>query len=172
MNDGLLHEPVLMLNANFEPLQLCLTKRALMLVYTGKATTLLNGRGIISTGSAKFELPSVIKLSHMVKRPYPKVPLSKREILRRDNNRCQYCGRQGSFLTLDHVVPRRLGGGHTWQNLVAACAPCNRRKGGEMLNNANMTLLQQPRQPTASPRYLFGRHLERHREWEQFIEGW
>lgn len=143
-----------------------------MLVYTGKATILLNGRGMVSSSSAEFEIPSVIKLNAMIKRPYPKVPLSKREILRRDNHTCQYCGRQGGFMTLDHIIPRRLGGPHTWQNLVTACAPCNRRKGGDVLSKINMTLLQQPRQPTASPRYLFGRHLESHGEWEQFIEGW
>lgn len=170
--DGLLYEPVLTLNANFEPLHVCSTKRALMLVLTGKAEIVLNGRGIIRSSFDEFEIPSVIKLGHMIKRPYPRIPLSKREILRRDNYICQYCGRKTFTLTLDHVIPRRLGGHHTWENLVAACAACNRRKGGDTPEKANMPLLHLPREPKPSAMYLFSRHLENHEEWMQFIEGW
>lgn len=170
--DGLLHEPVLTLNANFEPLQVCSTKRALMLVVTGKAEIILNGRGIIRSSCVEFEIPSVIKLGYMVKRPRPRIPLSKREILRRDNYTCQYCGRKTYTLTLDHVVPRHQGGKHTWENLVAACAACNRRKGGYTPEKANMPLLRLPREPNPSAFYLFSRHLESHGEWMQFIEGW
>ncbi len=122
----LLHEPVLMLNVNFEPLHVCNTKRALALVLAGKAEIVVNGRGYLRSGSSEFEIPSVIKLSYMIKRPRPRISLSKREILRRDNYTCQYCGRKSRHLTIDHVVPRRLGGPHSWENLVAACPSCNR----------------------------------------------
>lgn len=170
--DGLLYEPVLTLNANFEPLHVCSTKRALMLVLTERAEIILNGRGKIRSSNAEFEIPSVIKLSYMVRRPHPRIPLSKREILRRDNYTCQYCGRKTYTLTLDHVIPRRLGGSHTWENLVAACPACNRRKGGEILEKVNMPLLRQPKEPKPSAMYLFSRHLEQRTEWMQFIEGW
>lgn len=170
--DGLLYEPVLTLNANFEPLHVCSTKRALMLVLTGRAEIILDGRGKIRSSSAEFEIPSVIKLGYMVKRPHPRIPLSKREILRRDNYTCQYCGRKTYTLTLDHVIPRHLGGRHTWENLVAACAACNRRKGGDTLEKVNMPLLRQPHEPKPSAMYLFSRHLEQRTEWMQFIEGW
>lgn len=143
-----------------------------MLVLTGRAEIILNGRGTIRSSSAEFEIPSVIKLSYMVKRPHPRIPLSKREILRRDNYTCQYCGRKTYTLTLDHVVPRRLGGSHTWENLVAACPACNRRKGGDTLEKINMPLLRQPHEPKPSAVYLFSRHLEQRAEWIQFIEGW
>lgn len=170
--NGLLYEPVLTLNANFEPLHVCSTRRALMLVLTGKADIIMNGRGTIRTSSTEFEIPSVIKLGHMIKRPRPRIPLSKREILRRDNFTCQYCGRKTHSLTLDHVIPRHQGGNHTWENLVAACAACNRRKGGHTPEKANMPLPRPPREPKPSALYRFGRHLESRTEWKQFIEGW
>lgn len=169
---GLLHESVLTLNANFEPLHVCNTKRALMLVLTGKAEIVLNGRGVIRSSNDEFELPSVIRLGHMVKRPRPRIALSKREILRRDEYTCQYCGAKPRFLTIDHVVPRHMGGNHSWENLVAACMPCNRRKGGKTLENANMPLRRVPTEPHSTAVYRFGRHLEKHQEWLQFVEGW
>lgn len=170
--NGLLNEPVLLLNVNFEPLHVCNIKRALALIFSGKAKVILNGRGKIHSSSAEFEIPSVIKLSYMVRRPRARVTLSKREILRRDNYTCQYCGRKTHALTIDHVVPRHQGGGHTWLNLVAACPQCNRRKGGKTPEKANMQLRRPPFEPRPTARYLFGRHLEQRQEWEQFIEGW
>lgn len=170
--NGVLHEPVLTLNANFEPLHVCNTKRALALVLLGKAEIVLNGRGTIRSSSAEFEIPSVIRLSYMVKRPRPRLPLSKREILRRDNYTCQYCGRRPRILTIDHVIPRHQGGLHSWENLVAACMACNRRKGGNTPEKANMPLRQQPSEPKPLAINRFGRHLEYRQEWVQFVEGW
>lgn len=170
--EDLLHEPVLLLNVNFEPLHVCNTKRALALVLAGKAEIIMNGRGYLRSSSAEFEIPSVIKLSTMIRRPRPRVSLSKREILRRDNYTCQYCGRKSRHLTIDHVVPRHLGGPHTWENLVAACPSCNRQKGGKLLDEVSMPLHRQPTEPRATAVYRFSTHLENHEEWAQFIEGW
>lgn len=167
-----LNEPVLILNVNYEPLHICSTKRALCLVFDGKAEIILNGRGVVHSASRDFEIPSVIKLVHMVRRPHPIIALSKKEILRRDNYTCQYCGRQTTNLTVDHVIPRHLGGNHTWHNLVAACQPCNRRKGGHTPEKANMRLHRPPFEPSPSAQYRFGRHLETHAEWEPYITGW
>lgn len=171
-SDGLLEEPVLILNVTFEPIHVCSTKRALALVLSGKAEIILNGRGMIRTATSEFEIPSVIKLGHMVKRPRPRIALSKREILRRDDYTCQYCGRRMRTLTLDHVVPRRLGGPHTWTNLVAACSSCNRHKGGKRISEVDMMLHRMPFEPSPTAAYRFGSHLEAHQEWAQFIEGW
>lgn len=171
-SDGLLQEPVLILNVTFEPMHVCSTKRALALVLSGKAEIVINGRGTIHSAASQFEIPSVIKLSHMVRRPRPRIALSKREILRRDDYTCQYCGRKMRTLTLDHVVPRRYGGPHSWENLVAACSPCNRRKGGKLVAEADMVLSRMPFEPSPSAAYRFGTHLEQHQEWAQFIEGW
>jgi len=170
--NGVLSEPVLILNVNFEPLHVCNTKRALALVISGKAEIVLNGRGFIRSSAAAFEVPSVIKLEYMVKRPRARVALSKREVLRRDDYTCQYCGRKMRFLTIDHVIPRRQSGTHTWSNLVAACPPCNRRKGGKRPEEANMQLVRQPFEPQPTAQYRFGRHLTTHEDWAQFIEGW
>ncbi len=170
--NGLLNEPVLILNVNFEPLHVCNTKRALLLVFAGKAEMILNGRGVIRSCTAEFEIPSVIKLSHMIKRPRPRVSLSKREILRRDEYTCQYCGRKMRHLTLDHIIPRHCGGPHTWHNLVAACTSCNRRKGGKNPREANMVLRRQPFEPKATAVYRFSSHVLENQEWAQFIEGW
>ena len=172
MNAHILDEPVLLLNVNYEPLNVCNTRRALALVLAEKADILHNGKGKISSGSAEFDLPSVIRLRYMVQRPRPRVSLNKREILRRDNYTCQYCGRQTTLLTVDHVVPRHAGGAHTWNNLVAACPPCNRLKGGKTVQRAHMHLLREPTEPRPTASYLFGRYLPTHNEWELFIKGW
>jgi 5-methylcytosine-specific restriction endonuclease McrA len=108
----------------------------------------------------------------MIKRPRPRVKLSKKEVFRRDDYRCQYCGQDSSRLTVDHVVPRRLGGGYSWDNLVAACPACNRHKGGRTLADAHMHLLRLPHEPAPSAPYLFGRHAREYHEWIRYLEGW
>ena len=167
-----MNEPVLVLNANYEPLNICTTKRAVGLMMTGKAELLLNGRGVIRTASSSFPRPSIVRLSYMVHRPRPKVKLTKREIFRRDNYTCQYCGKKTTKLTIDHVMPRHRGGEHSWANLVAACPACNRRKGGRTPQEANMSLRAPPAEPNASAEYLFGYLLDSYSEWESYIQGW
>ncbi|MFU8771259.1 MAG: HNH endonuclease [Anaerolineales bacterium] len=167
-----MYESVLVLNANFEPLNVCNTRRAIGLVLTGKANLVLNGRGEIKTVKRSFPRPSIIRLERMIKRPRPTVKLNKREVLRRDNYTCQYCGKRLSQLTIDHVVPRRLGGRHVWENLVAACPSCNHRKGGRTIEQAQMRLLHHPSEPPSSAHYLFARHLDENADWVPFIEGW
>ena len=171
-NNGTLSKPVLVLNATFEPLNVCTIKRALGLVFSGKAEIIVNGRGFIHTNTVKYELPSVIRLGYMIKRPRPRVALSKREILHRDNYTCQYCGKKTRTLTIDHVIPRRLNGPHTWQNLVAACPSCNHRKGDKTIEQINMQLSRKPFEPNPSAQYRFGHHLEHNHEWAEFIKGW
>jgi 5-methylcytosine-specific restriction endonuclease McrA len=165
-------EPVLVLNANFEPIHVCDTRRAITLILTGKADLVLNGRGEIKTVSSSFPRPSIIRLDQMVRRPRLTVRLSKREILRRDGYKCQYCGQVVPYLTIDHVMPRHLGGQHTWNNLVAACPPCNHHKGGRTVEQAHMHLLHPPAEPPANAHYRFARHLIENQEWLPFIEGW
>ena len=92
----------------------------------------------------------MIRLQHHVRRPRPRVKLTRREIFARDRHTCQYCGRQSHDLTLDHIVPRHRGGGHTWDNLVAACKACNHRKGGKTLEEARFRLLRARRSSRAA----------------------
>ena len=164
--------PVLVLNHNFEPLNVCNTRRALGLLFCGKAEIVLNGRGVIRTSSAEYPRPSVIKMQYLVRRPQCRPRLSRREVFRRDDYICQYCGQRDSNLTLDHVIPRHRGGTHTWTNLVTACCSCNRRKGGRTPQEARMTLLHSPREPRESPYRVFLALLDQYQEWSDFVLGW
>ncbi len=164
--------PVLVLNLNYEPLGVCTARRAVGLLLVGKARMVLNGRGVLRAAQGTIPLPSVIRLTYYVHRPRPTIPLTKREIFRRDNYTCQYCGRQGGKLTLDHVIPRHRGGTFSWENLVTACAACNQRKGDRTPEEAGMPLLRPPGPPPQSALYRFQRYLEEHAEWRPFLEGW
>lgn len=167
-----MEKPVLVLNSNFEPINVCGYQRAIGLMLSEKAKLILNGRGIIRTAHATFPIPSIIRLSHMVHPPRPKVTLSRREIFRRDQFTCQYCGKITPYLTVDHVVPKRLGGMHIWSNLVAACSACNHLKGSRTLDDTRMKLLRQPKEPPQSAFYIFARYLPENNEWKEYLEGW
>lgn len=167
-----MYDPVLVLNANFEPIHVCNLRRAINLMLNGKASLVLNGRGEIKTVSRSFPRPSIIRLDKMIRRPRRGVHLTKREVLRRDDYTCQYCGQRVPYLTVDHVVPRHLGGRHAWDNLVAACPACNHHKGGRTVEQSQMHLLRPPGEPPATAKYLFAHHLRENQDWVPFIEGW
>lgn len=167
-----LKAPVLVLNANFEPLNVCSTKRAMGLLFAGKAELLLDGRGFIQTVRQAYPRPSIIRLGYMIKRPRPHVRLTKREIFRRDNYTCQYCGNRSHRLTVDHIIPRHRGGEYSWTNLVTACPMCNLKKGGRTLEEANMMLRRPPHEPRPTAVYLFGNHLSENDDWRPYLEGW
>jgi 5-methylcytosine-specific restriction endonuclease McrA len=167
-----MQEPVLVLNANFEPINICNTRRAVVLIMTGKAAMVANGRGYVHTVTLEIPRPSVIRLEVQVRRPRPRVKLTRREVFRRDHYTCQYCGRREAGLTVDHVIPRYQGGMHTWDNVVAACPSCNHRKGGRRPEQARMKLLHVPKEPPLNALYIFGRHISENAEWGEFIRGW
>ena len=163
---------MLVLNANFEPINVCNLQRAVGLMLSDKASLVMNGRGVLHTAHTTYPIPSVIRLQQMVHAPRPVVHLSKREIFRRDNYTCQYCGKTTSVLTIDHVIPRHMGGKHEWTNVVAACPSCNHRKGGRPLAETGMILLHTPLAPPAKATYVFARQLNGNSEWETFLTGW
>ena len=138
---------VLVLNQSYEPLTVCSPQRAMALIFLAKADLLESYRNkYIRTVNRKFALPSVIKLQDYVKIPYRSVEISKRNIIKRDNNTCQYCGSKLQ-LTIDHIIPKSRGGEDTWENLVAACIRCNNSKGNLTPKEANMKLKSTPRKP-------------------------
>lgn len=143
----LVASPVLVLNQNYQPLNICRARRAVVLVTLGKAEMLENGAGFIHTAAALFPVPTVIRLPYMVRQPRRQRRMSRLEIFIRDNFTCQYCGTKTRQLTLDHVSPRYRGGEHTWENVVSACPACNRRKAGRTPAEANMKLLKTPARP-------------------------
>jgi len=165
-------ESVLVLNANFEPLNICNIRRAVCLMVVDKAALVMNGRGEIHTINRTFPRPSIIRLQNMIHRPHPKVKLTRKEIFRRDNYSCQYCGSSSRDLTIDHVEPRHLNGKHEWENVVTACAYCNHKKGGRTLEQARMVLLKIPEEPPSSAFYLYNHYLSVNAEWEPFLVGW
>lgn len=143
---------VLVLNLNYEPLNICGLGRAVALVGSGKAEILASGMEDIRTARAVIPRPSVIKLQYLVRRPRAQVRLTRREVFIRDDYTCQYCGLRGRELTLDHVIPRHLGGRHVWDNLVSACRPCNHRKGasGSMRRGCAWRALRDVRLPPST----------------------
>lgn len=164
----LLNKPVLVLNQNYQPLNVCNARRAIVLLGRGKAETLIDASEHISTVSRRVPVPSVIRLFYMVKRPLVRRRLSRRAIFYRDGFRCQYCGKSTGDLTLDHILPRSRNGQHTWGNVVSACIPCNHRKAGRTPREANMRLLNKPAPPRPNPYYIF-HHRHILDEWRQFM---
>ena len=146
-----LGSPVLVLNLNYVPINVSTVRRAIILLSKGKAELLENHQGEVRTITTTVEAPSIIRLIYLVKRPFAPRKLSKKEIFLRDRYTCQYCGKKNHELTLDHVVPRRQKGAHTWENVVAACSRCNLRKAGRTPEEANMRLKTEPRVPQPNP---------------------
>lgn len=163
---------VLVLNQNYEPLNICNVRRAFVLLSRGKAEVIEHGAGALRTPSHLFIKPSVIRMVYHIRRPRPKVRLSRREVFLRDNYTCQYCGTRTKDLTLDHVLPRHRGGQHTWENLVSACRACNHRKGSRRPEEAHMKLMRPPVEPKASGYHVLYRHIQSYDEWRKFIPEW
>jgi 5-methylcytosine-specific restriction endonuclease McrA len=140
---------VLVLNATYEPVNVCTVRRAVVLLLKEKAEVIERAEWELHSASSSIARPVVIRLVTYVRIPRDthRRKITRRAVFARDNWTCQYCGAR-SQLTVDHVVPRSKGGGSTWENIVASCAPCNRRKGDALPRQAGMRLLKQPRTPS------------------------
>jgi 5-methylcytosine-specific restriction endonuclease McrA len=139
---------VLVLNASYEPLNVCSVRRAHVLVFKGKAEVIERLEQPLRSASDTYPWPHVIRLVTYIKVPRAvQRKISRRALFARDGWRCVYCGSSGR-LTLDHVVPRSRGGDSVWENVVTSCAPCNLRKGDRLLHEVAMALRSQPRPPT------------------------
>src|ERR1700681_4783431 len=140
---------VLVLNATYEPINVCTVRRAVVLLLKEKAELLERGRWELHSENSTLARPVVIRLVSYVKVPRDahRRKITRRAVFARDDWTCQYCGSR-SNLTVDHVVPRSKGGGSSWDNIVASCAPCNRRKGNSLPRQVGMKLLKKPRTPS------------------------
>ena len=167
------HSPVLVLNQNYEPINVCTLRRALVLVFCDKAEIIEAYGSPVYSQCFAYEAPSVIRLFQLIRRPRPRVKLTRREVFVRDRYTCQYCGTSNGDLTLDHVVPRSKGGAHTWENLVTACRHCNHRKGGKTVQEARMKLMVAPHEPRAGVYYSIERRLQAAaiETWIKFLPG-
>ena len=138
---------VLVLNASYEPLNVCTVKRAHVLVFKGKAEVLETLDRPLRSATSTFVWPNVIRLVNYVRVPRTvKRKISRRALFARDGWKCVYCGSAGR-LTLDHVVPRSRGGDSVWENVVTSCAPCNLKKGNRLLEEVSMQLMRPPKPP-------------------------
>ncbi|MCE9557580.1 MAG: HNH endonuclease [Armatimonadetes bacterium] len=142
---------VLLLNSDYEPLNVCNIRRALSLILLGKVDVVESSELPIRTTGGELQPPSIVKMRYHVRRPMPQLKLSRHSVLARDNYTCQYCGLKGKDLTIDHVIPRWMGGPQTWDNLVACCRKCNLKKGDKTPQQARMKLLSTPRRPHFIP---------------------
>jgi len=142
--------PVLVLNSSLQPLSVIPERRLIVLLSKQKVTFVDDRVRMVieeSISARRLELqrPVIVQLLANVRVPRVALQPTRSNILLRDDETCQYCGKRGRDLTLDHIIPRSRGGQSTWENLVASCKSCNGRKGSHLLKEVNMRLLRQPR---------------------------
>jgi 5-methylcytosine-specific restriction endonuclease McrA len=139
----------LVLNASYQPLCVVPVRRAIVLALKGKAEVVHSNGVVFHSEHITMSSPSVVRLNYFVKVPYrARASLSRRAVLVRDNFECQYCGSRAE--NVDHVIPKSRGGGHTWDNVVAACRPCNARKENRDAADVGLRLRHKPREPHES----------------------
>jgi 5-methylcytosine-specific restriction endonuclease McrA len=167
--------PALVLNADFRPLSyyplsLWSWQDAIKAVFLDRVNIVSEYSTCVHSTTMEFALPSVVSLKSYVKPPeFP--AFTRFNLFLRDGFSCQYCGQNGD-LTFDHVIPRRAGGRTTWENVVAACSPCNLRKGGRMPKQASMFPRQPPRQPNVFQLHEVGRKFPpnyMHESWQDYL---
>ena len=139
---------VLVLNQDYQAIGICSAERAFILVYLEKAELLKEHPTLrLRTPTSSYGYPSIIRLRRFISLPYKKVQLSRLNIFRRDNHRCLYCDSHKD-LTIDHVIPKSMGGRETWENLASACQMCNSKKGNRTPEEAQMPLRYMPFRPS------------------------
>jgi 5-methylcytosine-specific restriction endonuclease McrA len=161
---------VLVLNASFEPLHVCSIKRAVTLLMHEIAERVEDGTELLHSPSTSMSVPSVIRLRRYVKRP-PRyhIAFNRRNVFRRDNHSCQFCGKVGGDLTLDHVVPRSRGGKNSWENIVTACRECNSKKRDRTPFEAKMKLSREPYAPKFVFSSAYGQAPKLDPIWEKYL---
>ena len=140
-------DKVLVLNADYTPINVTSQQRGFNLVYKGKAEVLKSSDNPIYAGYENFVRPLIIRLLKYVKYKIRNIKVNRTRIFGRDNGECVYCG-STKQLTLDHVIPRSRGGGNSWDNLVTCCHNCNVRKANKTPQEANMSMTKKPSEPS------------------------
>jgi 5-methylcytosine-specific restriction endonuclease McrA len=140
---------VLVLNATFEPINVCTVRRAAVLLLKEKAVLLERAERPLRSERLRLDRPTVIRLVSYVKIPRDAHgrKITRKAVLARDAWTCQYCGSRKPGLTVDHVIPRSRGGESSWENIVASCAPCNRKKGNRLPREVSMHPRKRPKPP-------------------------
>ena len=162
----------LVLDRAFQPVLAIDWRRAMVLALSGRVEVLEEYGAVVRSARTVHALPAVVRVPHWVRRHRPILPLTRANILLRDEQRCQYCARALPlrFLTVDHVMPSSRGGATSWDNVVAACGDCNRRKGNRTPDEAGMPLLRRPFTPKGLPQGRRGMWLGQvPEEWRPFL---
>jgi len=146
-NGYILNRSVLVLNTNYAPMDICTARRAICLFYNEKIDILESYKESVHSPSVTLSLPSIVKLKDFVHHHQMDVVLTRKNLIIRDKHQCQYCSTKKKPMTLDHVLPKNRGGADTWENLVTACQPCNRKKGNRTPEEAHMPLNRWPKKP-------------------------
>lgn len=164
--------PVLLLSATFEPLRVISWQNAISMFFLGKVEVIEEYDHNIRSVSLVVKAPAVVRLLRYFRQGRRAPPLSRGNILARDNFTCQYCAKElpPKEATLDHVVPRSQGGRTTWENIVCCCAACNRKKGGRTPKEARMMLLTQPVRPEWLPVLHIKLHGQVPNSWHTFLQ--
>ena len=166
-----LHKPVLVLNASYEPINICAARRALVLVLKGVASAEEESHAHVHSARHAMRVPSVIRLLEYRRIPHQTRALSRKNILMRDRYTCQYCHRilPSSELTLDHVVPRSRGGKDAWENLAWSAKEVNQKKADRLPHEAGLKLLSTPRAPKELPVSALIRNTGEQGDWKLFL---
>jgi 5-methylcytosine-specific restriction endonuclease McrA len=186
----MLTSPVLVLNRYFVPITITSVKRAFVMLYCGAAKAVGGNyqtfdfeswaqisairekeEEAIKTVSRVIKIPRVIVLVRYDRMLRKEAKFNRINIFRRDGDSCQYCGERfpRSELTIDHVIPRSLGGKSVWENVVCSCMDCNRKKGGRTPEEARMRLINKPKRPLWNPLTNISIRAVRYKEWEPFL---
>ncbi|MEZ4605955.1 MAG: HNH endonuclease [Deinococcales bacterium] len=161
---------VLILNASYEPLHVCSVKRAVNLLMHDIAERIEDSDRVLRSPSQIFPVPSVIRLKRFIKRPFRhRVAFNRKNVFRRDDHTCQYCGSHGNDLTLDHVIPRSRNGATSWENIVACCHRCNAKKRDQTPEEAGMKLRRKPFAPHFMFSSAFGLISQVDPIWEKYL---
>ncbi len=189
-----LNQPVLVLNRLWQAVNVCTARRALTLLFEGRAQVVLesgagsfetynftewrhfsrqcDGDPCIRTVSFRIRIPQVILLVMFDRLPKKEVKVTRHNIFERDKNTCQYCGRQfdRKDLNLDHVIPRDRGGPTSWENIVCSCVECNTRKANQTPQETGMHLIRKPKRPKWRPFVQVNIGLPCHESWKHFVD--
>ena len=158
---------VLLLNYSYEPIMVVSVRKAIILYILDKIDILEKSNDNIRSLYLTVPIPYVIKLKNYLYVKPRELSLTRRNVIKRDDSMCQYCGSKSKSITIDHIIPKDKGGKDSWDNLVAACKKCNIYKGNYLLHEINMKLLKKP----ARPSYLL--HLQKykgkHSTWDPYL---
>jgi len=167
MIDNLMKK-VLLLNSSYEPISIINGKKAIIMLMSNKVDYIEKTHLYIKSEKLRISLPMIVKLKSYIYLKQRKIALTRKNIFKRDNHKCQYCGKSTVSLTIDHVIPKNKGGKDSWENLVSACMKCNLMKADNSLKDIEMNLLKRPKKPHYLL-YMQGYVNHEYKSWKPYL---